>query len=115
MAPRPIGELISIISSSDEEEKVVNLFIEYMDEVFSHPQKDITNHLVHLSDKHATSLRIALYTMVIKQATSHYKDDLLDLGFAVEEFGTLNSRLCRRYNASPVYDDIYALGISLVE
>ena len=115
MAPRSIGVLISIITSSDDEGKVIKTFIENMDEVFSHPQTDITNNLVHLSDNHANSLRCHLYSRVSKKAISDFKDDFLNAGIGAEDFDTLGSRLCKRYKIAAVYDDIYLLGISLVE
>ena len=86
-----------------------------MDEVFTHPQTDITNHLVHLSDNHANGLRCHLYANVIKFAASELKDDFLHLGIALEDFDTLDSRLCNRYKPTALYDDIYMLGISLIE
>ena len=115
MAPRSIGVLMSIITSSDDEGKVIKAFTENMDEVFTHPQVDITNHLVHLSDNTANGLRCHLYSNLIKRASSEYKEDLLSLGIAAEDFSTLGSRLCKRYKITAVYDDIYMIGLSLIE
>ena len=96
MAPRPIGELISIISSSDVEGNVIKLFMDNLEEIFTHPQTDITNHLVHLSDNHALGLRSHLYQSIIKHASSDFKTDLLNLGIPDSELSNLQQRMCKR-------------------
>ena len=116
MAPRPIGELFSVITASDVEQTVIKSFTDNLNEIFTHPQKDITNHLVQLSDTHATSLRRSLYDEIVDQAPSVYKDDLQKMGFSADvRANNLKGRLIKRYKTNIVYEDIYCLGISLVE
>ena len=116
MTPRPIGELFSIITSSDDEKAVVKSFTDHLDEIFTHPQKDITNHLVHLSDSHAAGLRNSLYGNIYDQAHSVFKEDLDRIGITVDDStNCLKGRLCKRYKVNMVYDDIYSLGMSLTE
>ena len=51
----------------------------------------------------------------MKHAASEMKDDFLQLGVALEDFDILDIHLCKRYKINAVYDDIYMLGISLIE
>ena len=57
MAPRSVGEIFSAITSSEDEETIIKVFMENMAEIFTHPRMDITNHLIYLKDSHASGLR----------------------------------------------------------
>ena len=50
MAPRPIGVIISEITSSAENEKkdVYELFLYDIEEIFSHHKDDILSHLIYI-------------------------------------------------------------------
>ena len=115
MAPRSVGEIFSAITSSEDEETIIKVFMENMAEIFTHPRMDITNHLIYLKDSHASGLRCHLYSIVVKNATTHFKDDFIKIGIMAEDFVTLSSRLSRRYKITAIYDDICTLSVSLIE
>ena len=41
MAPRSLGEIFSEITSTDDGDAILDLFLKYLDEIFSHPKEQI--------------------------------------------------------------------------
>ena len=117
---RPIGELMSIITQPDDSAKINKLFAQNMKEVFTYAKADITNHLVYLSFPHAMELRSFLcskLTMFPKLVEDLMNNDIVSrLDDKKDGSPTYTQpRLCKRLKDHLAHDDIYALGMSMIE
>ena len=112
MAPRPIGELISYVTSTDNKDELISRFSGVMKEIFSYPRETIKDNLVHIPSNHTTDLRAHLYEALTCDPSPDLKAELTNLNVNDDNKHTL---LCKRYNETKSYDDIYLLGISTIE
>ena len=110
MAPKPIGIIISEISSSDNSNKINKLFLDNLSEIFSHPKVDITNHLVHFNAKEVESLREFLLENLCKTSVEKLQLELEAFG---KQHDLESVTLRKRYKETGCHDDIYTLGISI--
>ena len=113
MTPRPIGEIISEITSKTENEKICELFLTNIDEIFSHSKDDITNQLIYIKDKDIFDLRESLGAELIKKVDISSYVGIINNN---ESENSSNTNILRkRYKACKCYEDIYILGISIHE
>ena len=112
------GELISIVSQSDDGVTICRLFHQHMKEIFSHPRQDITVNLVHLGLKNLSILRINLLTSILEspQFATEEQVEKLKLNVPTNADGIdIASLLRKRYKDTYLIEDIYILGMSIVE
>ena len=58
MAPRSLGEIISELTYSDEDEKnIVDNFIKLLEEIYSHPKEEINKMLIQIKDSAIVQIR----------------------------------------------------------
>ena len=110
MAPKPIGIIISEISSTDDQCKINKLFKDNLREIFSHPKLDITNHLVHFNAKEVESLREFLLQQLCQTTVEKLQLELQAFG-SHHDLESITLR--KRYKDTGCHDDIYILGISI--
>ena len=116
MVPKPISELMSIITSTDGGRRINQLFVEHIDEIFSHNKADITNHLVYLKNKEQSGLRSHLITIVVQHSTNKVKEQLLQYNIDPStQTDDVTSWFYKRYNETHRCEDIFILGMSIVE
>ena len=119
MAPRSMGQLMSIISHSDDPKTICNLYFQHLKEIHSNTKIDITNNLIHLSLVHANELRNYLAQKLLqspKLVKEMTCNGLVHVTFDKNNRTVMTPpRLCRRFKDNPAHEDIYALGLSIVE
>ncbi len=121
MAPRPLGVIISEITSVAENDgkDIYELFLFAIDEIFSKPKDDILKSLVYIKSKDLIQIREKLFLDCVKKLSAEgQKEPLLNIINAGDLSssalpGDLLSCLRRRYK--PNYEDIYIIGMSFVE
>ena len=119
MAPRPMSILMSIVSKSDDSKTINNLFFELLHEIFSHPKKVITDNLIHLTLVQAINLHAFLTQKLLK--SPKITREMTSLGLLLQTIDKDNKtiitppRLCRRHKDAPCHEDVYHLGLSLIE
>ena len=106
MAPRTIGELISILTSESHE-----TFISVIEEIDSHPKDEIYNSLVYIKDKDIFTIRERLFIEFLEVTP----EELLQGRNIYINIAEPISNLRKRYKASTCCDDIYYLAVSILE
>ena len=105
-------ELISYVTTTDNRDDTIKRFSDVMEEIFTHPRQTITDNLIHISTNHTAEIRSHLYSTLTHNPTPDLKAELATLNITNEN---KVSRLCKRYNETKNYNDIYLLGISIVD
>ena len=111
MAPRTLGELISIITS-EEENELCNKFIELNEEIFTHSKDEITRSLIEITDKGIFLLRDALFQHLITIAENTEPND--DGTIKIDQ-KILTAGLRKRYKGNKCFEDIYHIGLAIAE
>ena len=112
MAPRPVGEIIStLLQSEEEEKKIVVNFCNVVEELYTHPRNDVNNMLIKIKDKDIFSIRDDLFLrcLDILEAEKFQQSKLY-----IHNSNPL-SNLRKRYKVDKCYDDIYIIAISIIE
>ncbi len=123
MAPRPIGELVSIIFHSDDVATFGKAYMQHIKELYMYSKDDITTNLVLVNFTHAMELRSFLLSHFLKipklaeELVKHGMIHKIDNeSVTTRRQPTYTApRICNRYKENYAHNDIYFLSISLLE
>ena len=112
MAPRPIGEIISALTESEESKKdIVQNYINSIKEIYTHPKGEISKLLIHIDDKDIFAIREELYLQLLDTIP---EEDLAKNNIKIDH-NNPSSNLRKRYKSHNCHDDMYLLAVSIKE
>ena len=112
MVPRPIGEIFSTLTTSDEAEKyIVQNYVNTIEEIYSYPKGEISKLLVHIKDRNIFLIREELFYHFLDKIS---QEELTRNSIYIDQ-NNPTSNLRKRYKAHNCYEDMYTLAISILE
>ena len=111
MVPKPMGEIVSLVTSYEDQKDVISAFRANIEDIFSHPKDIVTVNMVHISTPNLHAIREHLLSELLDIKTLNLRQQLnIPVTCTTPDVPSL---LRKRMKENTLIEDIYILGMSI--